>query len=104
MTVKLTLDAIERMVKACESSSETKRLQIYATTKVLTDELAEYAESHGLPHGYIREKIVDLLSACRGLAYLEDRGSRDSWYTVQAYGALQSLSSPLCFNVRSSSA
>jgi|GEM_PF-5162933 len=105
MTVKITLDAIERIVKACESASEFERFQMYATIKVLTDELAEYAESSSLPHGYIREKLVELLSACRRLANLEDRGTRDdSWYITEAYGALKKLASPLCFNVRAASA
>ena len=104
MSVKIKLDAIEQIVKTLESSSELERFQSYATIKVLTDELAEYAESTDLPHGLIREKITELLEACRRLAYLSDRGTRDdSWYISEAYGALQRLASVHCFNIRHAS-
>jgi hypothetical protein len=100
MSVKLALEAIENILNAFDSFSDIERVQAYATIKVLTNELAEYAESHGLPHGLISEKIVELIEACRALAHLSNRGDRDnSWYLSEAYGAIMKLRSSHCFKV-----
>src|SRR5690349_417658 len=102
MSVKLILEAIEKIAESFSGLSEVERVQAYATIKVLTDELIEYAKSHGLPHAYISEKIVELIDAARGLAHLiEDSAARDdSSYLREAYPALQKLRSSLCFNVQ----
>lgn len=100
MSVKLMLEAIEKIVKSFGGFSDLQRVQAYVTIKLLADELIGYAQSHSLPHAYISEKIVELLDAARGLAHLRDTTDRDdSWYLTEAYAALQKLRSPLCFNV-----
>jgi hypothetical protein len=73
-------------------------LTSYATVKVLTDELMEYARSHSMPHAYIHEKIIDLLHGCERMAGLvppvegdEGRGIHD------ALVAMKALRSRLCF-------
>jgi hypothetical protein len=71
MNTGMALDAIDEMLGEMRGQRRPELLNSYATVKVLTDELLEYAQSHGLPHAYIHEKIRDLLDGCQRMAGLE---------------------------------
>jgi hypothetical protein len=102
MSVKLSLKAIENIVNSMSEASEIERVYSYATIRVLTSELLEYAKSHNLPHAYISEKIVELLDASRRLASLEPTDSpTETRDLVEALSAIGKLRSGHCFRVDS---
>ncbi len=91
-------DSVELIAYQHEASLKEQSKPSYATVKVLSDELNDYATPNEMPSGTIRIILVDPYGAMRALTGLSDRGGRDDGYYIsEANSALDKLLPPMYF-------
>jgi hypothetical protein len=101
MSIQHLLNAIEQVVLSMTKIPNSDRIHAYATVKVLSDECLEEAKKAGKPAALIDEIVVKLLTDCRTLAGLEDRGGHpDSNLLTYALGEIKRFRSVYAFDVK----
>lgn len=100
--VRLTLAAINRLVRRMPEESPDERLATYAQIRALARDLEAYnnRDDSRHPTGNVRIYLGELLWPCRTLAGLSDgNGHSESMHMTWALTALKKLASEHAFDV-----
>lgn len=104
MDFERRIKAIELIISEIPNMSPIERLNAYATTKTILDDMEEYIsehESENLDHGMSGEYIASIYGPLEALAGLEDSGCHDEARKIELIDAeLFRLRSVHCFNIQ----
>jgi hypothetical protein len=98
--VRLTLDALQRLVGRIDREAPDGKLALYAQMRVLMLDLERYNERESdHPKGMVRQYLIELADACRTLAGLSETSHSEQSQAVFALTAIQKLRTDFAFGV-----